>query len=135
MTQRYMQMETSIYLAKLMGPVICVAGLGFLFNRQAFLTLAKDFIDNTGLIMMSGFFALVMGLAIVNAHNVWVMDWPVIITIFGWAAVIAGFMRITMPSLVSLIAKSILSKSSFLTIHAIILIILGGWISYIGYMT
>lgn len=40
---------------------------------------------------MSGFFALVMGLAIVNAHIVWVMDWPVIITIFGWAAVIDVF--------------------------------------------
>lgn len=74
-----------------MGPVNCVAGLGFLFNRQAFLKFATDFIENTGLIIMSGFFALVMGLAIVNAHIVWVMDWPVIITIFGWAAVIDVF--------------------------------------------
>jgi hypothetical protein len=127
--------QTSIYLAKLMGPVFCLAGLGFLLNRQAFLAIAEDFVENTGMIMMSGFFALVMGLAIVNAHNVWVADWPVIITIFGWASLIVGFIRITMPDIVSLIAKSILGMRSFLTIHAIILIIFGSWMSYVGYMS
>ena len=128
-------METSIYLAKLMGPVFCVAGLGFLLNRQAFLAMAEDFAENTGLIMMSGIFALVMGLAIVNAHNVWVADWPVIVTIFGWAALLGGFMRTMMPDVVSLIAKSILVKRSYLTIQTIILIVLGGWMSYVGYMS
>ena len=128
-------MQTSIYLAKLMGPVIGVAGLGFLLNRQAFLAIAKEFIENTGIIMMSGFFALALGLAIVNAHNVWVADWRVVITIFGWLALIGGVMRITMPDVVATIAKSILSQGSFITIQAIILIVLGGWLSYLGYLS
>ncbi len=128
-------MQTSIYLAKLMGPVIGVAGLGFLFNRQAFLALANDFVENTGLIMMSGFLALVMGLAIVNAHNVWVADWPVVVTVFGWAALIGGVMRVTMPDVVAMIAKSILAQKTLITIQAVVLIALGGWLSYLGYAT
>ena len=128
-------MQTSIYLAKLIGPVIAVAGLGFLINRQVFLALVEDFAENTGLIMMSGFVALVIGLAIINAHNVWIFDWPVVVTVFGWAATVGGVMRITMPGFVGAIAKSILSHKSFITVQAIVLIVLGGWLSYLGYVS
>ncbi|MEM7748121.1 MAG: hypothetical protein AAF346_07700 [Pseudomonadota bacterium] len=128
-------MQTSIYLAKLIGPVVAIAGLGFLLNRAAFIKFADDFISNTGFIMMSGFPALLAGLAVVNAHNVWVADWPVIITLLGWAAVVGGIMRITMPSVVRSIASVILGASSFIVVEAIILIGLGGWLTYAGYIT
>ena len=127
-------MQTSIYLAKLIGPVVAVAGLGFLLNREAFLRFANDFISNSGFIMMSGFPALLAGLAIVNAHNVWVADWPVVITLLGWAAVIGGILRITLPGVVRTIATAMLGASSFIIVEAIILIGLGGWLSYAGYI-
>ena len=127
-------MQTSIYLAKLIGPLVAVAGVGFLLNRSAFMRFADDFIGNTGFIMMSGFPALLAGLAIVNAHNVWVADWPVIITLLGWTAVIGGIMRITMPGAVRAIGSAILGATSFIVIEAVILIGLGGWLSYAGYM-
>ena len=127
-------MQTSIYIAKLMGPVIAVAGLGFLFNRRAFQEMASDFLESTGIIVMSGMLALVLGLAIVNAHNVWVADWPVIITIFGWLAIIGGIMRITMTDIVRSIARKMLSYTNFITAEAIILIGLGAWLSYVGYL-
>ncbi len=127
-------MQTSIFIAKLMGPVIGVAGLGFLFNRSAFIDMARDFLNSTGLIVMSGFLALTMGLAIVNTHNVWVAGWPVIITIFGWLAVIGGIMRITMPDVTRTIAERMLNLTNFITIEAIILIGLGAWLSYVGYL-
>ncbi|MEM9355410.1 MAG: hypothetical protein AAGB04_04290 [Pseudomonadota bacterium] len=127
-------MQTSIYLAKLIGPVVAVAGVGFLLNRAAFIRFAEDFVSNTGFIMMSGFPALLAGLAVVNAHNVWVADWPVIITLLGWAAVVGGIMRITMPGVVRSIGSVILGASSFIVIEAIILIGLGGWLTYAGYM-
>ena len=127
-------MQTSIYLAKLIGPLVAVAGVGFLLNRSAFMRFADDFIGNTGFIMMSGFPALLAGLAIVNAHNVWVADWPVIITLLGWAAVVGGIMRITMPGVVRAIGSAILGATSFIVIEAMILIGLGRWLSYAGYI-
>lgn len=127
-------MQTSIYIAKLMGPVIGVAGLGFLVNRRAFQEMVSDFLESTGIIVMSGMLALVMGLAIVNAHNVWVADWPVIITIFGWLAVIGGVMRITMTDTVRSIARAMLGYTHFINAEAIILILLGAYLSYVGYL-
>ncbi|MGI9521404.1 MAG: hypothetical protein ACR2PG_07115, partial [Hyphomicrobiaceae bacterium] len=64
-------MQTSIYIAKLMGPVIGVAGLGYLLNRSAFQAMLDEFVENTGIIVMSGLISLVVGLAIVDAHNLW----------------------------------------------------------------
>ena len=127
-------MQTSVYLAKLMGPVIGVAGIGFLLNRRAFMDMARDFLGSTGLIMMSGFLALVLGLAIVNAHNIWVANWPVIITVFGWLAVLGGVMRITMPDVVRTIAERMLGMTRFITVESIVLLALGGWLSYVGYL-
>ena len=127
-------MQTSIYLAKLIGPIIAVAGLGFLLNREAFVRFVGEFINNTGFIMMSGFPALLAGLAIVNAHNVWVVDWPVAITLLGWAAAICGIMRITVPGAVASVATTMLGAKTFILVEAIILIGLGGWLSYVGYI-
>jgi len=127
-------MQTSIYLAKLMGPVIGVAGVGFLLNRRAFLEMAKDFLDSTALIMLSGFLALVMGLAIINAHNIWVADWPVIITVFGWLSMVGGIVRITMPDVVRAIAQRMLAMTQFIAVEGVLLVALGGWLSFVGYL-
>ena len=78
--------------------------------------------------------ALTMGLAIVNTHNVWVAGWPVIITIFGWLAIIGGIMRITMPGVTRTIAEKMLDLTNFFTFEAFILIGLGAWLSYVGYL-
>lgn len=127
-------MQTSIYLAKLMGPVIAVAGLGFLVNRPAVIAMAEDFVNSRSMIFMSGIFALIGGLAIVNTHNVWVADWPVIITIFGWLAIVGGIVRMTMPELTRSIASKMMGYTQFLTVEAILLIALGAWLSYVGYL-
>jgi hypothetical protein len=46
------------------------------------------------LILITGVLAMTAGLAIVNTHNVWMLGWPVIVTLFGWALVIGGAVRI-----------------------------------------
>jgi len=44
---------------------------------------------------------LVGGLSIVNTHNRWVADWPVIVTVFGWAMVVGGAARVAVPRMVT----------------------------------
>jgi hypothetical protein len=127
-------MQTSIYLAKLIGPVLAVAGLGVLVNRKAFMEMAREFVGSTALVMFSGFLALPLGLAIVNAHNIWVAGWPVIITILGWMAILGGIVRIVMPQTAQSFAINMLERKNFITIEAIVLVAIGGWLSYAGYM-
>ena len=90
-------MDTSIFLARLLGPSMLVIGLGLLLNRATYRDLSLEVLDSPALIYLAGLIALVAGLAIVLTHNVWVAGWPVVITIFGWVSLAAGIFRIVSP--------------------------------------
>ena len=44
-------------------------------------------------VYLSGLLFFVGGLAIVRAHNYWVRDWTVLVTISGWAFLLLGLIR------------------------------------------
>jgi hypothetical protein len=98
-------MNTSIFLAKLIGPLMAVLGAGVLFNAKNFKKLSGDFLKSPQLLFLSGLMLMPAGLAIVLSHNVWVWDWPVIVTLLGWAAMISGAIRIFAPVQASKIGK------------------------------
>ena len=78
-------MATSIFLAKLIGPLALALGFGVLFNRDAVRAVLDEFIHNRAILFLAGLITFPAGLAIVLTHNVWVADWPVIITLRGLA--------------------------------------------------
>ena len=90
-------MNTSVFLAKLIGPIALVLGLGILINRTAMRAVLDEFIRNRALVFLTGLITMPAGLAIVLTHNVWVADWPLLITVLGWLALISGAVRIAAP--------------------------------------
>ena len=67
-------MSTSILIAKLMGPVMLTAGLSMLVNGKNLDAMFEDFLNSPGLIFVAGVLALLMGLTIVNFHNIWTIS-------------------------------------------------------------
>lgn len=128
-------METSLFLAQLIGPVLIVIGLGLLLKKTEFREMATDFLSSRALIFVSGLLTLVTGLAIVLTHNVWEFNWPVIITILGWLSVFGGVFRILFPDSVQSVGTSMLDKPAMMTVSGAIQIVLGLWLSYVGYMS
>ena len=96
--------------------------------------MASDFLANRALVYLTGFLALLAGLAIVNTHNVWVAHWPVIITILGWMAVIGGIFRMLWPERVIGIGERMLSNTSAITTIGVIEGLIGLWLTYAGYL-
>lgn len=127
-------METSLFLAQLIGPVLIVIGLGLLLKKTEFREMATDFLSSRALIFVSGLLTLVTGLAIVLTHNIWEFNWPVIITILGWLSVFGGVFRILFPDSVQSVGTSMLDKPAMMTVSGAIQIVLGLWLSYVGYM-
>ncbi len=127
-------METSLFLAQLIGPVLIVIGVGLLLKKTEFREMATDFLSSRALIFVSGLLTLVTGLAIVLTHNVWEFNWPVIITILGWLSVFGGVFRILFPDSVQSVGTSMLDKPAMMTVSGVIQIVLGLWLSYVGYM-
>ena len=124
-------MDTSIFLARLLGPSMLVIGLGLLLNRATYRDLSLEVLDSPALIYLAGLIALVAGLAIVLTHNVWVAGWPVVITIFGWVSLAAGIFRIV--SSVAQLGRRLIDGQGFLIGGIALYLLLGAWLSYAGY--
>jgi cytochrome bd-type quinol oxidase subunit 2 len=127
-------MDTSLFLAKLIGPVLITVAAAMLINRDNMRDMAADFLEHRGLIFLAGVLTLLAGLAIVITHNVWELRWPVIITIFGWLSVIGGVFRVVFPDSVKSIGESMLEKPGMLTAGGIVQGLIGAWLCYVGYM-
>lgn len=126
-------METSIFLAKLLGPYLIIIGAGVLFNIKYYQGMMEGFTENSVLIYLGAIMALIFGLLIVLFHNVWVWNWPVIITIFGWMGLVKGIWLIFFPKSVNKMMVVFKDKPNILRIHLCIAIILGIILSIKGY--
>jgi uncharacterized membrane protein len=127
-------MNTSIFLAKLMGPVMLVAGIGLFANAAAYKAMAKEFLRSPALIYLSGLLTMATGVAVVLTHNVWVANWPVIITLFGWAASIGGAARIALPDKIRSIGESMIDKPMVMNIGGGVWLVFGALLCYFGYL-
>jgi len=125
-------MATSIFLARLIGPVMALVGVSVLANEAAFRKLAQEFLRSPALIFLSGMILMPAGLAVVLSHNVWVADWPVIVTLLGWLAVITGAVRIFAPYRATTFAKKVLIYN-FTIGAAAFWVIVGAALCYFGF--
>ena len=126
-------MPTSIFLAKLIGPIFLAVGIGLIVNAAVYKTLAEEFLRSHALIYLSGLLTMTAGMALVLSHNVWVADWRVVITLLGWLAAIGGAARIVVPQGSQKIGRWFLARPQALTAAAIIWLAIGALLSFFGY--
>mgnify|MGYP001553633918 CR=1 FL=1 len=128
-------MSTSIFLARLMGPVILAAAVNLFLNGDGQRAMAREFIESPPLIYLSGILVMTAGLAIVLYHNVWTFDWRLLITLFGWLAAIGGAIRILFFRNVEKIGEAVLDSSWGMTAAGVVWLIFGAVLCFFGYFT
>jgi hypothetical protein len=120
-----------------MGPVLAIVGigmaLGLLAEGEAYSSLMKEFIGSRAFISVTGVLALVAGLAIVNAHNVWVSDWRVIVTVLGWLLVIRGILNLLFPVAMQNLGDRMVASQSGVVAGAAVTFVLGAILCIMGY--
>lgn len=126
-------METSFYIARIMGPFMIILSLGLVVNLSGFRLIIDEFLKNPALIFLAGIISLLIGLFIINSHNLWVADWRVIITLFGWLAFIGGIVRTLAPRQAAMIGAKMLAESNSIRIIGAIILIIGLFLFYMGY--
>jgi hypothetical protein len=112
-------MDTSLFIARLIGPLLLAVGAATLINQANMRQMATDFLASRPLVF-------------VNTHNVW-QGWPLIITIFGWLCVIGGAMRILIPDKVRGLGEAMLQKPGVLTGSGAAQALIGALLCYFGY--
>jgi uncharacterized membrane protein HdeD (DUF308 family) len=128
-------MDTSVFLARMIGPVLLAIGIALLINQKSVREMAGEFLASKALIFMSGVLSLLAGLAIVLTHNVWDASWPVVVTILGWALAIGGVFRIIFPDSVKSMGDGMLDSPALLNVSGAAYSLLGAALCYLGFFT
>jgi hypothetical protein len=88
-------MTNSSHIAKLVGPTLIALSITEWMNLDVFVgAMGPSFGPH---VYLNGTLLFVAGLAIVRAHNSWTRGWPVLITLVGWFAMLAGLGRMAAP--------------------------------------
>jgi len=132
-------MTNSTLIARLMGPVLLIMGIGTALGLLGVGMAPGDYaglmkeMNSLPFTILFGVLALLAGLAIVNAHNLWVSDWRVIITVVGWLAIIRGVLSLVFPAKMHTVGETVIANTSGPVISALIFLVVGAILSWMGY--
>jgi uncharacterized protein YjeT (DUF2065 family) len=127
-------MDSSILIARLLGPVLVVVGAAALIQPDRVRRLAREFLDGEALLFLSGLLTLTAGLAVVNTHNRWQAGWPVVITLLGWLMALAGIGRLLLPDTLKAIGSGMIEKTGWLRAPGAAFLALGAFLAWHGYL-
>ena len=119
---------STTYLAGVMGWYFAATGALMLFNQKHVKTVLADVVASRGLFFFTSLITFILGLVIVNAHNVWVQDWTVAITIIGWALSLNGLARIVYTDQARNMLKSFLNHATRVQSAGFLCLLLGGFL-------
>jgi hypothetical protein len=126
-------MDTSVFLAKLIGPYLVLIGIGIFFNQKHYHKVMEQFSREAGDLYLGGVVALFFGLVVVIFHNIWVLDWRIIITLMGWIGLVKGASIIVFPRLILKIADTFKSHTFVIMSYVCSVLVLGGVLVFKGY--
>ena len=130
-----MVVPAAILIARLIGPLFAALGLGMLLNATFYAAAVGEGAHSPVLIAIAGMATLVAGLAILNAHRAWTYDWRVLVTVIGWVFIVAGLIRLILPTLAETLAPAVYSGPAALMVAGVVVLIIGGILSFEGYRT
>lgn len=126
-------MLLTLLFAKVLGLYLLIAGIAVLTRRRDILMAVGVIVHDASARLIAGLFTLLIGLFFVNLHNDWSTLPSLLISLFGWAAVLKGiaylFLReATLDSLV----KKFYGRTWFL-IDGTIAVVLGLYLAGFGF--
>ena len=96
-------MDISIFLARFWGGLFILLGLSSILAN--FLGRVIHYTEDRTITISTGYITMLLGLATVSAHNLWLIDWRVTITILGWTTLLKGIEKVVRPGRVNKIAQ------------------------------
>jgi hypothetical protein len=123
----------AIWIAKFLGPIVLVLSIPMIAAPVRLQEVTRRFLADSPLVLVSGVLAMTAGLSIVNSHNVWLLDWPLIVTLFGWALVLGGASRIVAPHVVAEVGARMANRPTTTRVVGVGWASLGAFLTFKGY--
>ncbi|PIR68185.1 hypothetical protein COU49_02465 [Candidatus Nomurabacteria bacterium CG10_big_fil_rev_8_21_14_0_10_35_16] len=120
-------MENTILLARFWGSLLMI--LGVMSFGAGFLRRVIEYTEDRTITVSTGYITMLLGLITVVMHNIWVWNWPVVITILGWSTLIKGIIKIGFPGQINKQAQIFKGQA---TLWGIAIFLIGAFIFWIG---
>lgn len=92
-------------IEKVVSVALLVLGLSYFFQAKLWVGIATEIFEKPEKSLLPTLVFLPFGLIIILGHNIWVSDWPVLITIFGWLITVKCAFYLIVPQLAPKLAK------------------------------
>lgn len=125
-------MDLSLFLAQVFGLYLVIVCTAFFLHKKDLPAILNEFERNKLLAVISGAMALLLGLALVVSHNIWEMNWRVLITLIGWISIVKGCARLFFLEQVHLFARKLVASPW----HSVIMVVffcMGLYLTYVGF--
>ena len=125
-------MEVSIIVAKGLALIYVSFAIGLLINPEYYRAQMNKMYDDGTYLILGGFLAIVIGVLILQYHNIWEGNWTLSVTIVGWISLLKGITLLALPKWV-LKTRSFFLKPQ-LTRLIVFLLIIGSFFGYYGFV-
>lgn len=125
-------MYLSVFIAQAIGCYLFLVCLAMLVHQQRYKKTIGEFLGSQPMVTFSGMMWLVVGLLIVISHNVWMSEWPAVVTVVGWVILIQALVRIFFPESYSHMMKELMAKVGF-TLMCWIGLLVGLYLIWVGF--
>ena len=111
------------FLAKFFGLVFIFVGAALFFKPQDYQANAKDIAKSNAIMTLISILPIVAGVSLIISHNIWVKNWPVIITVLGWVIFFCGIIRLFFHKHIMMyMGKQANNKSFFVSVGILLFI-------------
>ena len=126
-------MTLTAYVAQLLGLYLVLSGVLMIVREQALMVLVPKFVDSPSFLYFLGSLRVLIGLAIVLAHDMWIGTLGTIIYLVGWLTLLRGIAMLLLPVETERKILEVFSSGNVWYTTAIVAIVLGGWVAYAGF--
>jgi len=123
-------MELSILIAKIISVIYISVGIGVLIGTINFNNIVTDLKNSAALTYIAGSVGIILGMILIEYHNIWVKNWTVLITIICWLFLIGGVTIVIFPKSLSF-GKDLLLNNRLIGIFMIAFGIVFGYFGFI----
>jgi hypothetical protein len=122
-------------LARIVGPYLVIVAAALFVRQGSLAMLLPGFMQDGPLVLATGAFTLMAGLAIIASHHHWTGASAIAISTIGIVVALKGAWLMIAPNLGGELTAAVARTPALLLLAAAVELLLGLWLSYVGWLS
>lgn len=111
-----------------LAAALVAVGGSLLVRPKAWIAALGTYASHPLASLLGGLYALFMGIVIVLAHNLWVADARVLVTLVGWVALLTGAVLLYVPEAMAWAVRRVPVTPRLVAVRGFVRVAIGGTI-------